>query len=110
MTDAERLALLLEGKLSAEERTRLLAELEASPELREAYADAIAVLDEVAPGAARDRAPTPISSAPSFRRRVTGFAIAAGLIIAVVVPLTRSARRSTNLPEPSAIVALLGDR
>jgi len=110
MTDAERLALLLEGKLSAEDRTKLLADLEASPELREAYADAIAVLDVAVPAPARDRGPTPISSAPSLRRRVTGFAIAAGLLLALLVPLTRSARRPTNLPQSSAIVALLADR
>lgn len=110
MTDAERLALLLEGKLPAEDRTRLLAELEASPELREAYADAVTVLDEVVPGAARDRAPAPISRAPSLKRRVTGFAIAAGLLLALLVPLTRLARRPTGLPEPSRIIAQLADR
>ena len=106
--DAERLALLLEGKLSADDRAKLVAELEQSPELREAFADAAAVLDEVAPNVKADAKPViPIRSAPSRRQRFTGFAIAAGLVLALAVPVTRWVRRSNDFPEPSAVVAML---
>jgi hypothetical protein len=48
--------------------------------------------------------------APRFPTRTVGLAIAAGLVIAVVVPLTRSIRRVPDLPTPAAVVATLGDK
>jgi hypothetical protein len=84
MTNAERLAALLDRRLDAHRRDELLAELAASDDDFDAYADAVAITAEVegaAPevtpidayadtGAVEDAAPgvTPIGAAPSRRR------------------------------------------
>ena len=108
--DPERIAALIDGRLSAAERTALLAELEASPEAFEIYNDAVAALREgdmeTAPGMAAGTSPA--RSTPRwFRTYAPVMALAAALVIAVALPMMRRAGRS-GLEEPRAIAALVG--
>jgi len=52
--DAERLAALIEGRLPPDERERVLAAIDKSPDLRDAYADALAALGAMTPPAVRE--------------------------------------------------------
>lgn len=94
--DPEQLALLLEGKLDAQARAKLLAQLDASPEAFEILADASAVLLS-----------SPRST--SWRRLPPSqwLAIAAVLVVAVALPFFWTAP-SRSLPMPDSVVAWLG--
>lgn len=65
MTNAERLAALLDGRLDAHRRDELLAELAASEDDFDAYADAVAITAELESDTPQV---TPIHAAPSRRR------------------------------------------
>ena len=52
--DAERLAALIEGRLPPDERERVLAAIDKSSGLRDAYADALAALGAMTPPAVRE--------------------------------------------------------
>src|SRR6186713_2754399 len=52
--DAERLAALIEGRLPPDERERVLAAIDKSSGLRDAYADALAALGAMTPTAVRE--------------------------------------------------------
>lgn len=106
--DLERLGALLEGRLAQDERAELLARLAASEEARDVFADTAAVLRELdeedAAPAAVARTATPatgtVSGAARRPRRLPAWAlggIAAGIALAVALPLTL---RSRGLPSP----------
>lgn len=107
--DPERVAALLDGRLDAAQRAEVLAQLEASPEALEAYADAVAVLRELEaePDATR------VAPAESRRTRFAGrrsmvysLALAAGIVLVVLV-VRENGARPESLPEPSAMVAAI---
>lgn len=109
VTDPERLAMLLEGKLRPEERAKILAELENAPETRELLADAAAAMGEMDAGATAAEQAIPLwaSVRPRFYGRRLWFAAAAVLVFAVSVPLVRSARAVQTLPDVGALVQTL---
>jgi hypothetical protein len=106
--DPERIAALIDGRLSANERTALLAELDASPEAFEIYNDAVTALREgdiQTPGTAAGmspprRAPRPLRTYAPF------IALAAALVIAIAIPLMRRAG-APGLEEPHVLAAAL---
>lgn len=100
--DAERLAALLDGKLDAKARARLLEDLDASPELREAYADAVAVRGEL------ERDLRPIAAKTRWVRK-EWVAIAAMLLVVGALLLMRAASDRVPMDSP-AIIARLDDR
>lgn len=111
--DPELLAALLDGRLDAEARARALASLAESPEMLEAYADAIAVraeLDATPVGAA---APASAAAQPhaSRRRYRPAFLISLSAAAAIVVgALLIRGPHSTAEPAlggPLATLALL---
>ena len=110
MASAEQLALLLDRRLSDDERARLLASIEADAEAREVLADAAAVLEEL------NESPHNVeggrSSAPSpwlrLRvRREVWLAAAAVLVIAVAVPVVNGIRKPASLPPVGTIAFAL---
>ena len=108
--DPERLAALIDGRLNADERTALLAELEASPEAFEIYNDAVAALREgdTASAASITTATPPARRAPRWLRAYApAMALAAVLVIAVALPMMRRGG-SSGLEEPRAVAALVG--
>jgi hypothetical protein len=108
--DPERIAALIDGKLSDAERAALMAELDASPEAFEVFADAVAALndddDESKPPAVAQAATVfPIASRRPRSRWYAGIgAIAAALIVIVGLPLLRGGASATNA---QSLVALL---
>ena len=105
---AEQLAMLLDNRLDPAERARILAQLENDPEAREILADAAAALGELNTATESGRNVQPTKPAlrvePRLRRELL-LAIAAVLIIAIVLPLTRVGRTPANLP-PVQTIAL----
>lgn len=108
-TDEEKLAALLDGRLEEGEREALLSRLVASPELLDAYAEAVAVTRELE---AEDEAQGVVALGERRRRwfqrpGVRVLAAAAGLAVIVAVPW--SLGRGGDAPlEPSEVVAMLG--
>lgn len=110
--DAERLAALLDGRLSARERAELLAEVASSDEAYDALVDAMIVLPELsdahAPG---DR----VSDALRARDAGTGWrlrssrwlALAAAVVVLALLPWLWRARRSSTEVDAARFVALL---
>ncbi|MFL5614813.1 MAG: hypothetical protein ACJ796_14215 [Gemmatimonadaceae bacterium] len=94
--DPEQLALLLEGKLDAHARAKLLTQLDASPESLEILSDASAVLPSLPRSTAWLRTP-----------RSQWLAIAAVLVVAMVLPLLWISP-SRTLPTPESVVSWLG--
>jgi hypothetical protein len=110
--DAERLAALLDGRLSARERAELLAEVASSDEAYDALVDAMLVLPEVS-----DETPPAdrVSDTARARHAGTGWpllptrwlALAATLVVLVLLPWLWRARRSTTELDAARFVALL---
>ncbi len=113
----EELALLLEGKLDPERRSRVLEALASSPDELELYAHVVAVERELEDEASTVGAPesstnvVSIGAAPSARRRRTKqllpFAAAALLLIAVGVPIWQRVGPGASLGSPASTLALL---
>ncbi len=96
--DPERLAALLDGRLSRAERAELLSRLADSDSMLEAYADAVAVVNELEPGRRRWLPPT---------RWVAIAAVLAGVALA---PWLWTRARSADRDDPGRFVALLASR
>ena len=107
--DPERIAALIDGRLDADQRAALLAELDASPEAFEAFSDAVAALRDIdgdRPASIGGGTP-PSGRAPRpFRSYAPPIALAAVILIAVALPLARS-MRGGQLDEPRALAALV---
>src|SRR5687768_10649190 len=107
--DPERIAALIDGRLSADERTALLADLEASPDAFEICSDAVAALREsddessARIGGGGSKSPRPPRP---FRVYASIIAVAAVLMIAVALPLMRRGRAG-ELDGPRTIAASL---
>lgn len=102
----ERIAALLDGRLDAAQRAEVLAQIEASPEAFEAYADAVAVLRELEGDRAVEATPAVVRQRRWRGIRTVGYplAIAAGLLLVFV--LARGPGGGTALlPAPHAVVA-----
>jgi len=107
--DPERIAALIDGRLNADQRAALLAELDASPEAFEAYSDAVAALRDIdgdRPASIGGGTPPSGQVSRPFRSYAPTIALAAVILIAVALPLARSAR-SPQLDEPRTLAALL---
>jgi hypothetical protein len=109
--DAERLAKLLDGRSTGAERDELLAELERNPDAREVLGDAAAALVELeqdsvpASGAAKV---VPIDEKrPRWIGREIVIAIAAVLVIAAALQVSKRARDRNELPRVDRLVALI---
>lgn len=114
--DAERVAALLDGRLNAEERARVLGQLAADPEWREIAIDAgiasadlqLAPAAIAAPAAASPRAdadPRAAGSRSTFRRTIPWIALAAAASVAVFVfrkPPTDEPRSVASVSPASA--------
>ncbi|HEX6941824.1 MAG TPA: hypothetical protein VF128_02785 [Gemmatimonadaceae bacterium] len=102
--DAARLAALIDGRLPPDEREKILAAIDASPELREVYADALAATaDTVGASAVTPRRRT----LPSFTPlQWLGIAAAAAVVIAVT-PLLLRQLASPALPTTGVMIASL---
>jgi hypothetical protein len=105
--DAEKLAALLDGRLSERERATVLAQLAGSPELRETYADAIAAL-----GTAETAGSPVVPIESRVRRRRWGpvaawVGLAAVLAGVVLLPAVRGRLRSSGPGTPGDFVELL---
>ena len=96
--DPERLAALLDGRLSKAERAELVSRLAASEQTLEAYADAAAVAGELQPGRRRWLPP------------VRWIAIAAALAGLALAPWLWTRARSGARDDPGRFVALLASR
>jgi hypothetical protein len=110
--DAERLAALLDGRLGERERAEVLAELAASDEAYEAYADALAVARELE-GERGASAVIPLDPRRARWRRGGSRGLwvalaAAGLVGIAVLPWLRSDRDAAD--SPTGVVAILTDR
>jgi hypothetical protein len=104
--DPQRLAALLDGRLDQTGRAELLAQLASSDEALEAYADAVAIVGELAP-AGRGRSEV-IHRAhwlqpPAWR----WVAIAAALAGVAVTPWLWTRARSVNREDPGRFVSAL---
>jgi hypothetical protein len=99
--DKERLAALIDGRLSASDRAAVLKELAASdPDTFAAIVDAAAVADDLAGNSEKRSAVSPLSISRSRKRPyriAVGTAIAAGLIAVVAIP--RATRRDRQMPD-----------
>ena len=107
--DPERIAALIDGRLSAAERETVLAELDASPEALEAYADAVAALGEEASAASSTGGGVSLElerGRRRFRTYAPTLAVAAALLIAVSVPMLRRTG-GPDLEAPHALAALV---
>jgi hypothetical protein len=105
--DAEKLAALLDGRLSERERAAVLAQLAGSPELRETYADAIAAL-----GAAATAGSPVVPIESRVRRRrwapiAAWVGLAAVLAGVVLLPAVRGRLRPSGPGAPGDFVELL---
>lgn len=92
--DPERLAALLDGRLDADERAALLAQLEESPEMLQVWADALAVQDELA--SEDETLNTPVTRRATRRWNdfpASWMVLAAAVLLAIVAPLAWRARR-----------------
>ncbi len=96
--DPERLAALLDGRLSRAERSELLSRLASSDPTLEAYADAAAITNELQPGQRRWLPP------------MRWIAIAAMLAGVALAPWLWMRVRRANRDEPGRFVALLASR
>lgn len=112
--DAERLAALLDGRLSGAEREEVLAQLAASDDLAEVYADAVAALAEPAGVAAHEpRRETPViplrpPRPRAWLRRSAGWlAAAAAVALLVLSPWVRGRFVAPGASAPARYVALL---
>jgi hypothetical protein len=100
MDDAERIAALLDGRLNEGQRAEVLAQLGTSDAAVEVFADAAAIMRETAStGGARH-----------FWRRPGALALAAGILVAVLVPLLWLRMTRTEENSPLRFAALLTDR
>jgi len=107
---AEQLALLLDRRLSDDERAKVLASIDADPEAREALADAAAVLEELNDSShvLEGRRSSVRSTWMHFRvRRDIWLAAAAVLVIALAVPLVNGVRKPARLPPVETIALAL---
>lgn len=102
--EAARLAALIEGRLPPDEREEILAAIDASPELREVYADALAATADQPESAA----------ATSWRRGVRSFTprrwleiAAAAVVVIAVSPFLLRQLASPALPAPGVMLASL---
>ena len=101
--DAARIAALIDGRLPPDERQKVLAAIDASPDLREVYADALAATADNAQSSATSRRRT----VPSFTPlQWVGIAAAAAVVIAVT-PLLRRQLGSSGLPATGVMIASL---
>jgi hypothetical protein len=96
--DPERLAALLDGRLSKAERAELVSRLAASEQTLEAYADAAAVAGELQPGRRRWLPPA------------RWIAIAAALAGLALAPWLWTRARSGARDDPGRFVALLASQ
>ena len=110
--DAERLATLLDGRVSDAERASLLAELASSDEAYDAFVDAMAVLPEL--GEARRSAEPGVAATNIVdarrRWRVSSgrmLALAASLVILAALPWLWTRGRVVERRDPARFVALL---
>jgi hypothetical protein len=107
--DAERIASLIDGRLSPEDRAALLAELDTTAEAFEIYNDAVAALrdgDTQAPAIVVSGSSPSRRSSRSFRFYAPIIALAAVLVIAVALPVLRRAGTS-GLEGPGAVAGML---
>jgi hypothetical protein len=107
--DPERIAALIDGRLSDTERAALLAKLDASPEALEVYADAVAALGDDTGGASHATgggSPVVPRSRRPFRNYAPVIALAAVLLFAVALPFMRRTSGAA-LETPQTIAALL---
>lgn len=104
--DPERLAALLDGRLDAGQRAELLAQLDQSPEMLQAYADAAAVQQELATEAAAGPATSASTRAARRWYRYPGswMALAAAIVLAVATPLAWRAGHP-GLPAPAELAS-----
>jgi hypothetical protein len=110
--DPARLAALLDGRLSDADAAAVRAQLAAADDdTLAAYADAIAVSDELGePGAVAPGVGTPVVPIRSARRRrrwMTPTIAVAASVAAIIVLTVRSSQRGTGIYEPFALVAAL---
>lgn len=101
--DAQKIAALIEGRLPPDERERVLAAIDESPELREAYADALAALGAMTP------APTRRIERSRYVPRLTPLqwlevAAAAAVVIAITPALVRRLA-SPTVPDATRLIA-----
>jgi hypothetical protein len=103
--DAARLAALIDGRLPPDEREKVLAAIDASPELREVYADALAATAD--PAAESSGVTSGRRTLPSFTPlQWLEIAAAAAVVIAVAPFVARQVLRP-GLPAAEVIVASL---
>lgn len=103
MTDAERLAALLDGRLGATEREAAIARLAASDEEVEAYADAAAVLRELEE---EDAGVTPLR-APSRRAPARRWLALAAVLACVALAPWLWTRAAADRTDPARFAAEL---
>jgi len=103
--DAERLAALIEGRLPPDERERVLAAIDASPGLRDAYADALAALGAMTP--------PPVRAVPrwNFLASLTPLqkleVAAAAIVLVAISPTVFRQFVSPNVPDTHDAIASL---
>ena len=101
--DAERLAALIEGRLPPDERERVLAAIDKSPPLRDAYTDALAALGAMTPAPVREVARWNFlaSLTPLQKLEVA----AAAVVLIAISPLVFRQLVSTGVPVTGDAVA-----
>ncbi|HEX6536628.1 MAG TPA: hypothetical protein VF041_18725 [Gemmatimonadaceae bacterium] len=113
-TDAERIAALLDGRLSAEQRSELLARLASSESERDVLAEAAAILRDIEPGesAGGGKALPLVMPRPRWRfsRARPWLAIAAAVAFIGVIALVRSHGHTPAPRDPGRFVAMLQAR
>lgn len=109
--DPERLAALLDGRLSEAQRAELLELLASSDDAFEAYVDAIAVAQELEETSDAQEDVLPLHQAPRTRGRHwpdgRWLALAAMLVGITLIPLLWSKQRTPDLSDPGQFVTLL---
>ena len=110
--DPEKLAKLLDGRLTGTERDEALAQLEGDPDAREAFSDAAAALAELEQSDATAPAPETakvleLRPQRARVRREIWIAIAAVLVIAAALQLSKRGRAANELPSVDRMVASL---
>jgi hypothetical protein len=107
--DPERMAALLDGRVDAREREALMAELAASGEDLEVFADAVAVMGETG-GAVAD-APPDAGVIPLHPRRAAVWrwlpAVAAAAVLVMLAPWLADRLRSDAPVDPARLALLL---
>lgn len=106
--DPERIAALIDGRLPPDERERVLAQIDASPELREAWADALSALGVNTPMPVR--AVSRKQLLPALRAPQWIGLAAAAVFVVVVTPVVIRQVSARNLPDIGNTVAHLGVR